>query len=354
VLVLTLGFGRYFALVAVFYFHFMMLSTSLLLAGLAGNLLTGSGPGQKAPPILSIKAAKAMGAGANVTVRAVVINGPELGAVRFVQDAEAGLALYALPTRVPGYDELQPGDSLQVTGQLKVYNGLLELDPIASVRKISGGHKVRALKVPMSELGSAYVEANEGRLLEITGVSKITNPSGTPVSTLTANANFLLDGDKNALLRVTNSSTGPKGIIDSAVPKGETFDVRGVLSQFSATGTGGYQLLPRLASDIVRGGGLPRITAEPVPVGTTPQSFTLEYPTLYPGDTRLSYGPSATQLTEQRVQEGFTTQHRITVEGLEPGTTYYVQVSSRNASGTATSTPVPVITGGKKSTRSRR
>ena len=320
--------------------------------------MAGPGPRPTTPPpgpaVQSVKAARALGAGATVTIRAVVLNGPELGGLRYVQDGEAGLALYALPTRVPGFDELRAGDSLQVTGQLKNYNNLLEMDPVTAVRKISGGRPLHSLKVPMADVASAFVEANEGRLLEITGVSRLTSPTGTPATTLTANSNFLLDGDKQALLRVTNASTGPAGLIDSAVPTGETFDVRGILSQFSPGGTGGYQLLPRLASDLVRGGGLPRITAEPVPVGTTPQSFTLEYTTLYPGDTRLTFGPSATELTEQRVAEGFTTQHRITVEGLEPGTTYYVLVSSRNAAGTATSTPVAVITGGKKSTRKSR
>jgi len=71
-------------------------------------------------------------------------------------------------------------------------------------------------------------------------VSKLTAPAGVAVETLVANANFLLDGDKAAALRVTNASTGPRGIIDAAVPKGESFDVRGVLSQFSPSGTGGY------------------------------------------------------------------------------------------------------------------
>ncbi|WP_460582075.1 hypothetical protein [Hymenobacter arcticus] len=335
----------------------MIFATPLVVATLLSSL---AGPAPKpaaTPPVTgvqSIKAARALGAGATVTIRAVVLNGPELGGLRYVQDGEAGLALYALPTRVPGFDELRAGDSLQVTGQLKSYNNLLEMDPIMAVRKISGGHALRSLKVPMADVGSAFVEANEGRLLEITGVSQLTNPTGTPVQTLTANANFLLDGDKNALLRVTNASTGPTGLIDSAVPKGESFDVRGILSQFSPSGTGGYQLLPRLASDIVRGGGVPRITGEPVPVGTTPQSFTLEYTTLYPGDTRLKFGPSATELTQERLVADFTTQHRITVDGLEPGTTYYVLVSSRNAAGTASSTPVPIITGGKKSTRKNR
>ncbi|QKG52888.1 hypothetical protein [Hymenobacter sp. BRD67] len=342
----------------------MLLYTTLLAASLVGPLQTGPGPKTKSKPataptaapgpaaptpgVQSVKAAKALGAGATVTVRGVVSNGPELGALRFVQDGETGLALYALPTRVPGYDELKTGDSLQVTGQLKNYNGLLEMDPITTVRKISSGRPLHPLKVPVKQASSAFVEANEGRLLEITGVTKITTAGGAPVETLAANSNFLLDGDKSAPLRVTNSSTGPTGVIDAAVPKGETFDVRGVLSQYSPSGTGGYQLLPRLASDFVRGGNLPRITAEPVPIGTTNQGFTLEYTTLYPGDTRVKYGPSATELTEQLVEEGFSTQHRITVDGLQPGTTYYVQVSSRNASGTATAAPVPIITGGRK------
>ena len=91
--------------------------------------------------------------------------------------------------------------------------------------------------------------------------------------------------------------------------------------------------------------------AEPVPVQVTPQSFTVEFTTRYPGDTRISYGPAANQMTDSKVEEGFSTQHRIMVDGLEPGTTYYVRVSSRNAAGTATSDAVPIITGGKKAKR---
>jgi len=124
--------------------------------------------------------------------------------------------------------------------------------------------------------------------------------------------------------------------------------VRGVLSQYSPSGTGGYQLLPRQVTDLVRGGGLARIVGEPVPVSITPQGFTLEFSTIYPGDTRVQYGPSARELAETRVDANMTTQHRIVLDEMEPGTTYYVQVSSRNASGTATAPPVPIITGGKK------
>ena len=65
--------------------------------------------------VLSVAAARVQGAGAVVTLRAVVLNGPELGRLRFVQDGRAGLALFARPDAVPGYDALQAGDSIQVT-----------------------------------------------------------------------------------------------------------------------------------------------------------------------------------------------------------------------------------------------
>ena len=332
----------------------MLFSTCLLLAGLASSPATG--PGDPPPPgasVQSLKVARTLGAGATVTIRAVVLNGAELGALRFVQDGEYGLALYSLPTRVAGYDELRAGDSLQVTGQLKNYNGLLEMDPISSVRKISSGRTLHPLKVPASAITTAFSEAHEGRLLEVTGLSRLTNTGGTPVESLSANSNYLLDGQNGALMRVTVASTGPDGLVNATVPKGEQFDVRGILSQFSMNGTGGYQLLPRLASDLVRGGGLPRISAEPVPVNITAQGFTIEFSTLYPGDARISYGPSATELTEERTDATFGTQHRITLDGLEPGTTYYVKVSSHNMAGTASAEPVPVITGGRKSSRKK-
>ncbi|MEJ7663306.1 MAG: hypothetical protein WKG07_29080 [Hymenobacter sp.] len=41
-----------------------------------------------------------------------------------MQDADAGLALYAVPAKMPGFGELRAGDSIQVTGVLKGYNGL--------------------------------------------------------------------------------------------------------------------------------------------------------------------------------------------------------------------------------------
>ena len=294
--------------------------------------------------MLTVKAARALGPGSTVTVRAVVLNGGEMGNISYIQDGEAGLALYAQPTKLPGYGELRAGDSIQVSGQLKAYNGLLEMDPVASFHKLASGVRLHAVQVPMAQVTAAFAEANESRLLEIKGVKRLATPAGLVVSVLAGNANYLLDGVAGALMRIAAASTGPNGLVDAAAPAAENFDVRGVLSQFAPGGTGGYQLLPRLASDLVLGGGLPRLTEEPVPVDVSPTGFTVVYSTLNAGDTRIRYGLSAKELKESRVDAALTTRHSLTLNDLTPGTTYYVEVSSRNTTGTETAAPVPFIT----------
>ncbi|GAA4365498.1 hypothetical protein GCM10023185_35790 [Hymenobacter saemangeumensis] len=320
---------------------------------LLGNLLSGPTipPPAGVPPVLTVKAARAAGPGATVTVRAVVLNGTELGNLRYVQDNDAGLALYAQPAKLPGYGELRAGDSIQVTGQLKNYNGLLEMDPVQSFHKLGTGRKLRTLRAPSNQAAAVLVEANEGRLIEITGVTKLATPSGNDASTLAGNSNYLINGQPGALVRIASSSTGPEGLIDHELPKGETYDVRGILSQYAPGGTGGYQLQPRLASDIVRGGGLPRLTEEPVPVDVSTTGFTVVFSTLNPGDTRVRYGLDPKQLKDSRVDPALTTRHSITLDNLIPGTTYYVEVSSTNAAGTESTAAVPFITAAGKKLR---
>ncbi len=322
------------------------MTTLLLLAGLFAGSPTNppSPPGSAVPPVLTVKAARAQSPGSTVTVRAVVINGSEMGNLRYVQDADAGLALYAQPNKLPGFAELRAGDSIQVTGQLKVYNGLIEMDPIMSFHKLAGGVRVRMLQVPAERAAEAFVEANEGRLIEMNGVKHLTTIGGNPATTLAGNTNYLVDNIPGTLVRITSTSTGPDGLVDTAPPADETFDVRGIMSQHAPGGTGGYQLMPRLATDLVRGGGLPRLTEEPVPVNVTSTGFTVVFSTLNPGDTRVRYGLDAKTLKDSQVDATLTTRHSIALTNLIPGTTYYIEVSSRNAAGTETAPPVPFIT----------
>lgn len=320
-----------------------------LLTGFTSETLTPPRPGT--PPVLTIKAARALAPGSTVTIRAMVINGAEMGNIRYVQDADAGLALYAQPTKMPGFGELRAGDSIQVTGQLKMYNGLTEMDPIASFHKLASGGRVRTLQVPVERVTEAFVEANESRLLEIKGVTRFTTPAGTVATTLAGNSNYLLNGQAGGLVRIISASTGPEGLVDATPPTAEPFDVRGVLSQFAPGGLGGYQLMPRLATDLVRGGGLPRLTEEPVLVNVTGTGFTVVFSTLNPGDTRVRYGLGPKQLKDSQVDPTLTTHHSLPLTNLIPGTTYYVEVSSRNAIGTETAPPVPFITSSGKRVR---
>ena len=83
----------------------------LLLAALFSGSPVAAPAEGGTPPVLTVKAARALGPGSTVTVRAVVLNGGEMGNIRYIQDGEAGLALYAQPTKLPGYGELRAGDS---------------------------------------------------------------------------------------------------------------------------------------------------------------------------------------------------------------------------------------------------
>ena len=299
-------------------------------------------PPQAEPVVLSVAAARAQGAGATVTLRAVVLNGAELGQLRFVQDDKTGLALYSRPEKVAGYDALQAGDSIQVTGTLKYFNGLLELDRITALQKLAADRRLQPLLVPAATADRAFSEANEGRLLEIADVAKLAPATGgTPVLALAPNTNYRVANQAEAQVRVSGSATALAGL---ALPTSGPFNVRGVLSKYApGGGSGGYQLLPRQAADVLPGGGHARITEAPVPVDVQPMGCTLVFATLNPGDTRVRYGLSRQDLKYSATDPTFTTKHRISLANLIAGATYYVEVSSRNAAGTEVAPAVPVI-----------
>lgn len=166
------------------------------------------------------------------------------------------------------------------------------------------------------------------------GVTRLTNPVDNAALSLARNANYPLNGLAGTLGRVLAASTGPENLNNTNPPTTKAFDVRGIPNQYAPGSTGGYQLLPRLASGLILGGGRPRLTEEPVPVNMSATEFTVVYSsTLNPGDTRVRYGLPAQELKKVRTGAALTTHYSPTLENLIPSTTYYVEVNSRNAVG---------------------
>ena len=107
----------------------------------------------------TIAEARAMGVGATVTVNGIVTNGEELGDIRYLEDATAGIGIYD-PVIMNGVER---GDSITVTGELIDYNGLLEIQPVNNLTTHNDGYSITPQLITASEMG----ESTEGELVRI-------------------------------------------------------------------------------------------------------------------------------------------------------------------------------------------
>ncbi|MCB2379537.1 phospholipase D-like domain-containing protein [Hymenobacter sp. BT635] len=299
--------------------------------------LGASVPSALAQTVETIASARAKGVGATVAVRGTVSNGSELGAIRYLQDKEAGLAAYSTAAN---FTSLVVGDSIEVRGTLKNFSGILEIDPVTSVTVLGRNRPLQVTAVDVANAATVYAEAYEGRLVRLNNATSISTASGAPVSVFSGNTNYTVNAPSTLTVRTNSASTGAAGLVGKPAPAGP-FDVIGIMSQFSTTGAGGYQLLPRLYADFVQEG--PKIINGPLPTALTRTSFNVTFQTQNPGDTKVEYGTTpalGTVLTSTPA----TTSHQISLSGLQPATVYYVKVSSTNASGTSASGIVPMIT----------
>ncbi len=174
--------------------------------------------------------ARTFGIGQTVTVTGIATNGSELGSIRYMQDATAGIAAYG--TAMSGVNR---GDSITVTGPLIEFSGLLEISPAATV--VNHGPAVNppaALQIPIT----AAVEALESQLMQVDNVTFVQTGNFAGGS-----ATYQITDGTNTLDIRVNGSTNIAG---TAIPTGAV-TVYGALGQFNAN----YQLVPRDLNDIV-------------------------------------------------------------------------------------------------------
>lgn len=175
----------------------------------------------------NIGAARNLAIGQTITVRGVATNGAELGPIRYIQDGTG-----AIPAYGSNINTILRGDSVEVTGVLFDFNGLLEISPTNSFQVISTSSIPGALPLPISSVSEVY----EAQLL------RFDNVTFTQTGTFAGNTNYTVtDGTNTLQVRVTTGTN----LVGVAIPTGPV-SIFGLLSQFNT-----FQLLPRDANDIV-------------------------------------------------------------------------------------------------------
>ena len=264
-----------------------------------------------------IATARNQGVGATVTITGIVTNGDELGPIRYIEDATAGLALYD-PSSLVG---VVRGDEVTVTGVLVDYNGLLEMTPVNSSNTNNAGNSSTPQIITPNQIG----EATESELIQINNV--IFNSGG---SLFTAGTHDFTSNSELGKVYIRGGSP----IENSLIPMGPV-SLIGISSQFtfSTPANDGYQILPRDSADIIQTGAL-IFTSSVMQSNITNSSFDLSWSVSDSSNTNCNYG-LFTSLGTPVNNGGNTLTHTITLSGLQPATFYHVECYSVNGLDTA-------------------
>lgn len=264
--------------------------------------------------IITIQEARQQGVGATVTVQGIVTNGQELGTIRYFQDETGGLAAYS-------YDlnDLERGDEVVITGTLKDYNDLLELDPVTDFEVLSSGNpEPDPVVVTPDDMSEDY----EGQLIRINGVNFTTSPGGTFAGNQTYN--FTAGGETGVIYVRSNHP-----LIGEVIPI-ETVDLVGICSQFYEN----YQMLLRGIEDIINDATISVVT--PVDVSDiTASGFTISWETNNQGTTEAFYGltPDLELGHISYPETGIS--HNLTFSGFDPAQIVYARAFSVKEGDTA-------------------
>lgn len=269
---------------------------------------------------IDISDARTMSEGTSVTVEGVATHGAELGIIRYIQDDSGAIAVYPGTGSVGDFPgDVNRGDRVQVTGALKVYNGLLEIDPVTAYTVISSGN---ALPDPTVVTPDGINEAAEATLLKVNNVSFSAGGNLFSVGNYEITAN----GETSEIYVRSGHS-----LIGTEIPLA-TVNLTGIGSQFNSI----YQLLPRDINDLEIADNF-YLTSAPDQSNISTSGFTVTWETNVAGNSTVRYGTTPA-VDQMEVVAGSTTSHSVDISGLDPATFYYIEVSSDNGTSAVTST----------------
>ncbi len=268
----------------------------------------------------TIAAARAMPLGSTITVHGIVTNGPELGVIRYFQDATAGIAAYS--STISG---LSRGDSIVLTGVTTNYNQLMEINPVNSFNAIAP----KPVPAPITLTPAGMKEQYEGMVIKMVDVT-FANAGG--VFAGNTNYNVTANGE-TCQVRVNSASTGANGLVGQIIPASKV-TIIGICSQFDYTNPStGYQFLLRDKNDIISTSSI--VFTTPLTVSNiTSASLTFGWNTNMAGTTELFYGRTPVLELGHISATGTGTTHSIVIPGLNPADLIYVQAFSVAASDT--------------------
>jgi phosphatidylserine/phosphatidylglycerophosphate/cardiolipin synthase-like enzyme len=245
--------------------------------------------------------------GDTVTIIGLVLNGPELGVIRYLQDSTGGLAIYDFNM---GY--MQRGDLVKVTGVMDEFNQLLELMNITNDTVLSSGNP---LPQPLVITPSQFGEVHESVLIRINDAT-----FNNPGSSFSGNTNYTITAQgQQTVVRIASNNP----LVGQLIPSG-VVDLVGIGSQFSYTNpNGGYQMMLRDQQDIISQTAI--VFTSPVSVSNiTTTGFDLEWTTNLPGTAGAFYGNTPAPATLITVP-GTAAQHNVSLTGLSPANIVYVK-----------------------------
>ena len=203
--------------------------------------------------ITPIGEARTAGAGWSGTLRGVVTVPP--GVYRnnafVIQDTTGGMYIYAGSTALPS---IALGDVVQVTGTLKLYNGLLEIDPLTGVSK----HGTAPVPAPLF-VGTGNVDATQGWLIRVSGTATFATTPPTPGA---SDWSFTLNDGSGAVKIFVDKDTR---IDMRAYKTGDVLTIIGFSGNYN-----GAQVMPRYQSDVmVYDATPPQVTSTVPPADAT-------------------------------------------------------------------------------------
>jgi len=276
----------------------------------------------------TILEARNMPEGSVVTVKGIATNGAELGIIRYMQDGTAGIAAYGSAVGV-----VNRGDSITVTGTLKIYNQLLELDPITSVIVRSTGNQLPdPIVLTLSQISELY----EAQLVQIHDV--LFNDAG---QTFTGNKKYTITANgQTGYVYIKNGQDFVGTIVPSA-----PITLTALCSQFDYSNPNmGYQLLPRDLNDIFIPSSIYFVDAL-TNTNFTQTELDFTWNTNIAGTTEMFYGPTEETVTTQFTSSaGGSTSHSLDLSGLTAGEVTWVQAFSVSGTDTAKSAVIPFAT----------